>query len=70
MFCRKYWQEGGGVGMPFSEKKNYSTEHGTDGNCGTFRRNSVCFSERKMLGIQFRDIPPKIFGISRKIKIF
>jgi hypothetical protein len=47
------------VGLPFSEKKN-SSEHGRDGNFGSFCRNSVCSAERKMFGIPFRVIPRKI----------
>jgi hypothetical protein len=31
------------VGLPSSEKKNYSAEHGTDANFDSFCRNSVCF---------------------------
>jgi hypothetical protein len=30
-------------GLPISEKKNYSAEHGTDANFDSFCRNSVCF---------------------------
>ncbi len=38
-------------------EKNYSAEHGTDGNFGSFRRNAVFFAEWKILGIPFRAIP-------------
>ncbi len=46
-------------------RKKYSAEHETDGNMDSFRRNSVCFAERKTLGIPFRSIPRKTkkFGI-------
>jgi hypothetical protein len=35
-------------------RKNYSAEHGTDGNFDVFRRNSGCFAEQKTLGVSFR----------------
>ncbi len=63
------------VGLPFFEKKKNSAEQGRGGNSDSIRQNSVCSTERKMLGILFGAIPWKIkkFGIpfrtiSRKIK--
>ncbi len=41
-------------------KKNFSAEHGTDGNFDSFRRNSASFAERKKLGIPFQAILRKI----------
>jgi hypothetical protein len=37
-------------------EKNYSAEHGTDGDFDVFRRNSICFAEPKTRGISFRPI--------------
>ncbi len=51
--------------MPFSERKKYSAEHGTDGTFDSFRRNSVCFAGRTTLGIPFRAVQQKI----KKIRI-
>jgi hypothetical protein len=38
------------------QQKNYSTEGGIDGKIGSFRRNSGCSSEEKILEISFRTV--------------
>ncbi len=46
-------------GCHFPRKKS-SAEHRRDGNFYSFRRNSVCSAERKMLGIPFQAVLQKI----------
>jgi hypothetical protein len=45
-----------GLGLPFSNKKNYFVEYETRRNRRELRRNSVCFAEEKNLGIPFQTI--------------
>jgi hypothetical protein len=58
------------LGLPISDKKNYSPEDGINGTIGLFRRVSGCSAEQKTLGIPFRTIPwkRKMLGIPLRVK--